>query len=60
MSLAFDEQAAQDSLPYDPAREWLAGQFPSEVIKLGDLMYTGAGIEQLTMDAIGALHWHRH
>jgi len=51
----FDDQAAQYSLSYDPAREWLAGQFPSEVIKLGDLMHTGAGIEQLTMDAIGAL-----
>ena len=40
---------------YDPAREWLAGQFPSEVIKLGDLMYTGAGIEQLTLESIGQM-----
>ena len=49
-------EAAEFPIPlYDPAREWLAGQFPSEVIKLGDLMYTGAGIEQLTMDSIGAL-----
>ena len=49
-------EAAGFPIPlYDPAREWLAGQFPSEVIKLGDLLYTGAGIEQLTMDSIGAL-----
>lgn len=51
----FDQQAAQFELPYDPAREWVAGQFPSEVIKVGDLMGTGAGIEQLTMDSIGQL-----
>ena len=51
----FDQKAAQFELPYDPAREWIAGQFPSEVIKVGDLMGTGAGIEQLTMDSIGQL-----
>ena len=51
----FDASSEQYESFYDPAREWIAGQFPSEVIKLGDLMYTGAGIEQLTMDGIGAL-----
>ena len=51
----YDEATAGYMPAYDPAREWIAGQFPSEVIKLGDLMYTGAGIEQLTMDTIGAL-----
>ncbi len=49
-------EAAGFPIPlYDPAREWLAGQFPSEVLKIGDLLYTGMGIEQLTMDAIGGL-----
>ncbi|NJM99414.1 MAG: hypothetical protein HC800_21775 [Phormidesmis sp. RL_2_1] len=52
---SFDANSEQYEFFYDPAREWIAGQFPSEVIKLGDLMYTGAGIEQLTMDSIGAL-----
>lgn len=51
----FDALAEQYEIPYDPAREWIAGQFPSEVIKLGDIMNTGAGIEQLTMDTIGEL-----
>ena len=51
----FDAIAEQYEIPYDPAREWLAGQFPSEVIKIGDLMNTGMGIEQLTMDSIGEL-----
>ena len=51
----FDANSEQYEIPYDPAREWIAGQFPSEVIKLGDLMGTGAGIEQLTMDGIGQL-----
>ncbi|MEL6601729.1 MAG: M23 family metallopeptidase [Cyanobacteria bacterium J06614_10] len=51
----YDEAIAGYEQPYDPAREWIAGQFPSEVIKLGDLMYTGIGIEQLTMDSIGQL-----
>ena len=52
----YDQQIEGYQLPYDPAREWIAGQFPSEVIKMGDLMYSGAGIEQLTMDdSIGQL-----
>ncbi|PZO18190.1 MAG: hypothetical protein DCF25_10190 [Leptolyngbya foveolarum] len=51
----YDQQIEGYQPPYDPAREWIAGQFPSEVIKMGDLMYTGAGIEQLTMDDIGQL-----
>ncbi|MEO0648349.1 MAG: M23 family metallopeptidase [Cyanobacteria bacterium J06650_10] len=51
----YDEAIAGYESPYDPAREWIAGQFPSEVIKLGDLMYTGIGIEQLTMDGIGQI-----
>ena len=51
----YDQQLEGYQQPYDPAREWIAGQFPSEVIKMGDLMYTGAGIEQLTMDDIGQL-----
>ena len=51
----YDQQMEGYQPPYDPAREWLAGQFPSEVIKVGDLMYSGAGIEQLTMDSIGQL-----
>ena len=51
----FDEQAEQYNIPYDPAREWIAGQFPREVIEVGDLMYTGMGTEQLTMDTIGQL-----
>lgn len=51
----YDQETEGYQPPYDPAREWLAGQFPSEVIKLGDLMYTGAGIEQLTMGDIGQL-----
>ena len=51
----FDANSEQYEIPYDPAREWVAGQFPSEVIKVGDLMGTGAGIEQLTMDSIGQL-----
>ena len=54
-------EAAGFPIPlYDPAREWLAGQFPSEVIKLGDLLYTGAGVEQLTMDSYRGDHWHRY
>lgn len=51
----YDQQMEGYQAPYDPAREWVAGQFPSEVIKLGDMMFTGAGIEQLTMDDIGQL-----
>ena len=51
----YDQQIEGYQPPYDPAREWIAGQFPSEVIKMGDLMYSGAGIEQLTMDGIGQL-----
>ena len=52
---SYDQQIEGYQAPYDPAREWIAGQFPSEVIKMGDLMYSGAGIEQLTMDDIGQL-----
>ena len=52
---SYDQQIEGYQPPYDPAREWIAGQFPSEVIKMGDLMYSGAGIEQLTMDDIGQL-----
>ena len=51
----YDQQTEGYQQPYDPAREWIAGQFPSEIIKVGDLMYSGAGIEQLTMDTIGQL-----
>ncbi len=51
----YDQQVENYQPSYDPAREWIAGQFPSEVIKMGDLMYSGAGIEQLTMDDIGQL-----
>ena len=51
----YDQQTAGYQPPYDPAREWMAGQFPSEVIKMGDLMYTGMGIEQMTLDDIGQL-----
>ena len=51
----YDQQMEGYQPPYDPAREWVAGQFPAEVIKLGDMMFTGAGIEQLTMDDIGQL-----
>lgn len=50
------DRALEGLIPlYDPAREWVAGQFPDEVIKLGDLMFTGAGIEQLTLDSIGQM-----
>ena len=52
---SYDHQTEGYQQPYDPAREWIAGQFPSEIIKVGDLMYSGAGIEQLTMDTIGQL-----
>lgn len=51
----FDELSQQFQILYDPARKWEAGRLPSEVIKLGDLMYTGAGLEYLTMDTIAAL-----
>ena len=51
----YDQQTEGYQPPYDPAREWIAGQFPSEIIKVGDLMYSGAGIEQLTMETIGQL-----
>lgn len=51
----FDEMAEQFKIPYDPARVWSAGQLPSEVIKLGDLINTGAGLEYLSMDIIGEL-----
>lgn len=45
---AIDEE--KDYINYDPAREWVEGQFPADVIKVGDL--SDIGVEQLTLDYI--------
>lgn len=48
--LTFDQavENGEETLEYNPAREWVAGQFPTDVIEVGDL--SEMGVEQLTLD----------
>lgn len=43
-----------EKLGYSPAREWLAGQLPSEVVEVGDID-TGLGASLLTIQQISEL-----
>jgi murein DD-endopeptidase MepM/ murein hydrolase activator NlpD len=41
---------SEAALVYNPAREWFEGQYPADVVKVGDLMGTNIGVEALTLD----------
>jgi murein DD-endopeptidase MepM/ murein hydrolase activator NlpD len=50
--LKFDTALSENeqALVYNPAREWFEGQYPADVVKVGDLMGTNIGVEALTLD----------
>jgi murein DD-endopeptidase MepM/ murein hydrolase activator NlpD len=50
--LEFDTALTENeqALVYNPAREWFEGQYPADVVKVGDLMGTNIGVEALTLD----------
>ncbi|EDX82782.1 M23 peptidase domain protein [Synechococcus sp. PCC 7335] len=48
----YDAQMEGYENNYNLSREWFAGEYPSDVIKLGDVMYTGAGLEELSLGDI--------
>jgi murein DD-endopeptidase MepM/ murein hydrolase activator NlpD len=41
---------SEESLTYNPARQWFEGQYPADVVKVGDLMGTNIGVEAITLD----------